>query len=77
MTRYRIVDENLAGYRGVWPDNPNNLNDADLPLVHVFRDDELDDLARRINGHVTGAAANDPEDIAAIVGVLRNHGSNQ
>jgi hypothetical protein len=69
MTRYRIDDT-----AALIPDDPWSKS---CPLVHVFRDDELDELARRINGHVTGAAANDPEDIAAIVGVLRNHGSNQ
>ena len=62
MTRYRIDDT-----AALIPDDPWSKS---CPLVHVFRDDELDELARRI-------AANDPEDIAAIVGVLRNHGSNQ
>ena len=79
MTRYRIAKcapcsgTTLAGYRGVWPDNPNNLNDADLPLVHVFRDDELDDLARRIAAEVSDGFAVD----AAVIYVVRNHGSNQ
>ncbi|MBP6729968.1 MAG: hypothetical protein KA129_10105 [Microthrixaceae bacterium] len=75
MTRLRIFHQYEAGVAcDLVGDHEWN---AHRPLVHVFRDDELDDLARRINGHVTGAAANDPEDIAAIVGVLRNHGSNQ
>lgn len=65
MTRYRIDDT-----AALIPDDPWSKS---CPLVHVFRDDELDELARRIAAEVSDGFAVD----AAVIYVLRNHGSNQ
>jgi hypothetical protein len=71
VTRLRIFHQYEAGVAcDLVGDHEWN---AHRPLVHVFRDDELDELARRIAAEVSDGFAVD----AAVIYVVRNHGSNQ